>query len=397
MPVYSHSQLSTYEQCPLKYKLSYRDRIKRESESVEAFLGNMVHDTLRKCYDDICFTRLNTLDQLLSCYENFWEQRWHDGVAIARADLTRDHFRTLGRRMIETYYRRYAPFDSDVTLGTEVRLSFSLDGDDRYRFSGYIDRLSCTPDGCHRIHDYKTSSHLPSQQEIDSDRQLGLYLIGVRKMWPDVRDIRLIWHYLAFDRELESTRSPEAIEALLEDTARLVDEIEACKSFEPRESALCGWCEFPDLCPMRKHFVTVAELPANDYLGEPGVALVNRFAELKEDSARLDAEIAQVREALINYAVRENVQIIRGSSRKVRVKIEKKLKFPGKNDEGREELDGIVKEAGKWMEVSLLDTSSLVKAVDAGRWERSLLNQVLQYGRLEEASTVSLSRLKEEN
>jgi hypothetical protein len=52
MPVYSHSQLGTYEECPLKYKLCYRDGIKWYTEGVEAFLGSMVHEALKKCYDD---------------------------------------------------------------------------------------------------------------------------------------------------------------------------------------------------------------------------------------------------------------------------------------------------------------------------------------------------------
>ena len=66
MPFYSHSQLSTYEECPLKYRLNYRDRIKRDVEGVEAFLGTMVHETLKKCYDDVRLTKLNSLPDLLS-------------------------------------------------------------------------------------------------------------------------------------------------------------------------------------------------------------------------------------------------------------------------------------------------------------------------------------------
>jgi len=62
MTIYSHSQLSTYEQCPLKYRLRYRDKIKRDTEGVEAFLGTMVHETLKKCYDDVRYTKMNTLD-----------------------------------------------------------------------------------------------------------------------------------------------------------------------------------------------------------------------------------------------------------------------------------------------------------------------------------------------
>jgi hypothetical protein len=42
MPIYSHSQLSTYEGCPLKYKLRYRDKIKREQEGIEAFTGSIM-------------------------------------------------------------------------------------------------------------------------------------------------------------------------------------------------------------------------------------------------------------------------------------------------------------------------------------------------------------------
>jgi len=54
-----------YEECPLKYKLCYRDKIKRDTEGVEGFLGLRVHDTLKKCYDDLKVTKLNSLDDLI--------------------------------------------------------------------------------------------------------------------------------------------------------------------------------------------------------------------------------------------------------------------------------------------------------------------------------------------
>ncbi|MDP2919157.1 MAG: PD-(D/E)XK nuclease family protein, partial [Dehalococcoidia bacterium] len=66
MPTYSHSKLSAYENCPFGYKLAYIDKIKRETEGIEAFLGNQVHNTLQKCYDDLRRTKLNTLDELLA-------------------------------------------------------------------------------------------------------------------------------------------------------------------------------------------------------------------------------------------------------------------------------------------------------------------------------------------
>jgi len=80
MPIYSHSQLSTYEECPLKYKLCYRDKIKRDVESVEAFLGSIVHEALKKCYGHVRLAKLATLDELLASYDNLWRQNWHDGI-----------------------------------------------------------------------------------------------------------------------------------------------------------------------------------------------------------------------------------------------------------------------------------------------------------------------------
>lgn len=396
MPIYSHSQLSTYEQCPLKYKLNYRDKIKRDIEGVEAFLGSRVHDTLKKCYDDARLTKANSLNDLFSYYDNIWQKNWHDSIVITKKDLTQEHYQALGKKMIETYYQRYTPFDSDMTIQTEMRLNFTLDDENKYRLTGYIDRLSCTTNGIYQIHDYKTSAHLPSQEDADNDRQLGLYQIGVRKKWPDINNIKLIWHYVAFDRELISSRSDEAISKLVLETTRLIDEIDSATDFPPKESGLCDWCEYPDLCPMRKHFYTVEALPMNEYLSEPGVVLVNKYAELKEKASEIEEELGKVKEAIFDYARREQVEMIKGSDRKVRVKFDEKLKFPGKNEAERQELEETIKSSGKWMEVSQLDTTVITRIVESGLWDKELIDEVMKYGRIEETSSVYLSKLKDD-
>ena len=394
--IYSHSQLSTYEQCPLKYKLCYRDKIKRDVEGVEAFLGSTVHEALKKCYDHVRLARLATLEELLDSYDNLWQQNWHDEIIITRKDVTADDYRALGRKMIETYYRRHAPFNQDITIGTEMRIRFSLDDGGRYQFQGIIDRLARTQSGIYYIHDYKTSAYLPSQEDIDNDRQLAFYQIGVQKRWPGVQEVQLIWHYLAFDCRLVSQRSQEKIAGLVGETIRLIDELEATEEFLPKESDYCEWCEYPDLCPMRKHLYIVEALPTNEYLSEPGVVLVNRYAELKEKAGDIDEEIGKVKEALIDYARQEEVTVIRGSCHKVRVRFDEKLGFPRKGEPGRENLDDTIIQAGKWPEVSQLDTTALLRIVEKGLWDKELLDQVMKYGRIEETSAVYLSKLSEE-
>jgi len=395
MALYSHSQLSTYEDCPFKYKLRYRDNINRDIEGVEGFLGSRVHETLKKCYDDLRLTRVNSLSDLLAYYNKIWQENWNDSIIIVKQDLTVENYRALGEKLIETYYNRYAPFDQDITIGTELGLNFPLD-DGKYRMRGYIDRLSRTPDGIYEIHDYKTSAHLPGQQDIDNDRQLGLYHIGVQKKWPDIENIRLIWHYVAFDEELVSYRTSEAISNLIQSTRDLIDEIETAQDFPPRESALCDWCEYPDLCPMRKHLYTVEALPVNEYLKEPGVTLVNKYAALKDESKRIDEEIQKVREAILEYARKEGVEVIKGSDRKARVKFEEKLKFPRKSDAERQELDNTIIEAGKWAEVSQLDATALTDAIESGLWSKDLIDKVMKYGRIETTDSLRISKLTDE-
>jgi len=385
-----------YQECPLKYKLHYRDKIKRDTEGIEGFLGTMVHEALKKFYDDIRLTRIGTLDELLARFDKLWQQNWHDSILITKQDLTAEHYQALGKKLLTTYYERYAPFDSDTTIGTEMRITFSLDDSDRYKLTGLVDRFSWTEGGVYQIHDYKTSAHLPSQEDVDNDRQLALYHIGVQRRWPDIKDLRLIWHYMAFDRELVSSRSEDEISRLVAETIKLIDEIESAEDFPPRESGLCQWCEYPDLCPLKKHAFKVEALPVNEYLNEPGVVLVNKYAELKEKASAIDEELARVREAILAYALSEQVGMIRGSDRQARIKFDEKLKFPGKSEAGRQQLDSTLMEAGKWLEVSQLDTVSLVRVIENCLWDKELIDEVMKYGRIEEVTSIHLSKLKDE-
>jgi hypothetical protein len=47
------------------------------------------------------------------------------------------------------------------------------------------------------------------------------------------------------------------------------------------------------------------------------------------------------------------------------------------------------------MEVSQLDTTALGGVIEDGLWDKSLIEQVLEFTRVEETSSVYLSKLKE--
>lgn len=84
MPTYSNSRLSTYQNCPQKYKFKYIDHIKlpEEEEGVEAFLGLRVHETLERLHRELLLTKLNSLDDSLEYYNSQWEKNWHENVVV---------------------------------------------------------------------------------------------------------------------------------------------------------------------------------------------------------------------------------------------------------------------------------------------------------------------------
>ena len=71
MATYSHSRISTFEQCSLKYKYRYIDKVETEIvRTIETFMGDLVHQTLEKLYKDLKFQKVNTVDELVDFYNN---------------------------------------------------------------------------------------------------------------------------------------------------------------------------------------------------------------------------------------------------------------------------------------------------------------------------------------
>ena len=399
MPTYSHSQLSTYETCPHQYKLSYIDKIKVETEGIEAFMGSRVHDALEKLYRDLKVTKLNSLEEIIDYYHQSWEKDWNEMVQIIRKGYSAEDYRRLGEKCITDYYKRYYPFDQGKTLGLEENIYFPLDQEKGYSIRGFIDRLALLDHSILEIHDYKTSGRLPTQENVNSDRQLAFYQMGVVGKWKDIQEIRLIWHYLAFDTEIRSSRTPEKLHRLRRETLELIQKIETDRQFLPKEGPLCNWCNYQGFCPKRKHLIIVESIPLNEYLNEEGVTLVNKYVELKEKKRLLDEEVdfelAKIEEALYVYAQREELEAIFGSDHVAKIKIETKEKYPLKGDPSRKVLDEMIKKAGKWMEVSDLNPWMLARVIGRGGWDPSLVKKVKGFSAVEENRSLTVSKLKE--
>ncbi|NIM57370.1 MAG: hypothetical protein GTO16_00290 [Candidatus Aminicenantes bacterium] len=250
MPVFSHSRILSYETCPLRYKYAYIDEIIHEGETAETYLGSRVHEALEKLYRNLEYGKLMSKKELLGFFNREWKKNWTDSIIIVREELAREDYRKMGEKYLEDYYKRYKPFKEGKVVDLEITDFLPLDKKGEYNFFIRIDRLMDTGEGLYEIHDYKTNTELPAQESLDEDRQLAMYSVWVRKEFEDCKDVRLVWHFLAFDKEMDSYRTEEQLGALRNEVLAKIKAIDAAKKFPANASKLCIWCLYKGICPV---------------------------------------------------------------------------------------------------------------------------------------------------
>ena len=308
--MYSYSRLSSYDSCPLQYKFRYIDRLQRPVEGIEAFLGNRVHEVLRRIHADAAMEKELSEAEALEMFERRWDRLYHPTIRIVRREYGPEHYREVGRRCLSDYYRRYAPFRDGRTLGCEVKILVDLGPAPVHRIIGYIDRLVQRADGVYEIHDYKTGGSLPDRRELDADEQLALYQVGLQQRFADAERVELVWHYLVHDLELRSLRDRPVLEQLAQRTVARIEKLEALDpagDFPPRESPLCAWCDYRDLCPLWKDQVQLERLREQGLECAAGPELVEKYARLLAEERELAERRGDLEAALGRLMEREGV------------------------------------------------------------------------------------------
>ena len=248
MSVFSHSRITSFENCPLQFRYRYIDRIKRDIQGVEALVGKAVHEVLENLYTDLPRARESSAADYTAVFNRIWERDFTPKVRIVRENMTPEDYREIGVRCVEKFFNRQYPFREGKVMGCEMKVEFALDEEGQHRMLGYIDRVDRLDSGVIEIHDYKTG-RLPRGGSLRSDRQLTLYEIALRARWPWVSEVRHVWHYLAHDRKFTETRTPDDLRRARVMTIRKIKGIEATTHFPARRSPLCSWCDYKDICP----------------------------------------------------------------------------------------------------------------------------------------------------
>lgn len=270
--IYSHSRLSTFEQCSLKYKFKYIDKIKPLIEkTIEAHLGSSVHSALEWLYNSLKenSSRIPSIDELLEKYIEEWEKNFSKDILVVKNNMSYSDYFNKGIQFLVNYFTMHHPF-RDGTIECEKQIFIELD--ENTKIQGFIDRLVHNIEkGHYEIHDYKTANQLPTQEKMDEDRQLALYSIAIKELFGKDKEVILVWHYLAHNQKIISKRSNLQLENLKKETLELIKRIESTNKFPPNPSALCGWCEYKQICPVW-----------NKRISEEDLTKIERQSDLKD-------------------------------------------------------------------------------------------------------------------
>jgi putative RecB family exonuclease len=339
----SYSGLEAYKNCPLKYRFQAIDKI-REPKSKEQIFGTIVHSVLRYIHTPAPVQP--SLDAALNQFSQAW-----NGDAYTDETEERTAF-SQGVKIISDYYAKNNPADfTIVDLESRFALEIGDDVSGKHVIAGIIDRIDTTQDGFEII-DYKTARKMPSQEKVDNDLQLSIYLRAFLDRYPKETEhldrITVSLYYLRHGVKLSSTRTKEQLADLDRQFLETIQNIEAGK-FDPILSPLCDYCGFQRLCPFWKHKFQ-EEKAVED---EEAQTSIEEILALRDKMKTDKTRFAALQETLLRYMEGKQVDRVFGASGIVG----KSLRRTWKYDE--DVLREVLVPLDKWDEIRKIDGIAL--------------------------------------
>ncbi len=260
LPAYeSHSSISTYRGCPLRYGFRYVERRPGEVSPGQFAFGNAVH----KAFEAFGRARISAragavVEPRRKVLQAAFDRKITTcGLSPGEIDEARRRFVAVLERFLDREAASATePVGVELGFGVDVALPAApADGVGTIRFVGYVDRVDRAPDGSTVIVDYKTGRPR-SQSDVDADPQLTAYAFGcargglrdpaTEEVLPPASRLGL---YFAEPGELAwTTRSEEQLAAFETGLVETVGRIHA-REFEASPSRWgCRWCEFRGAC-----------------------------------------------------------------------------------------------------------------------------------------------------
>lgn len=250
MRLLSYTQISTYQQCPLRYRLQYVEGLQETPKPYFAF-GHSLHAAVEWFYQAPLVPP--TREELLAYLDTVWES---EGYASPQEE---ERHRAEARAILSRFWFIHAA-DYRPATATEHPFELDLGG---IGLRGVIDRVDQDHQaGCLDILDYKSGRYQWTPHELEDHLQLTLYQVAAERVFQQpVR--RLTLYHLRSNLPFSSQARSQAVLRKAEELVHEVAEQIEAGRFDPTPSRFCP-CDFVQYCPVFRGTrpIPVAVVPA---------------------------------------------------------------------------------------------------------------------------------------
>ena len=256
---FSHSQLSSYAECPLRYAFEKVYRIPVADTRGYFEFGGAIHaafETYARARRAAVAAGLPPpgYEALRQSFEDVWRPRNYADAQAA------DHYRRRAEPALRRFYEREVASLAEA-VGFEVGFTLELDDAETgtpVRFYGVIDRIDRHPDGTIEITDYKTGRP-KSQAQVDRDSQLSAYALALALgAVPDPVSgerlpaaSKLTLYFTETDQAISTTRTPEQLAEFRLGVLESARRIRGGDFTATPDQWRCGNCDYRLICPSR--------------------------------------------------------------------------------------------------------------------------------------------------
>ena len=237
---HSYSRLSTFAECPLKYKLRYIDKVPApRSRPLE--VGGLIHDAAA-AYAQECINQSKThlYDEADAILGKVFEgsvihPAWEKDVRAAYRQFVQQHEIPL-----EDIYGVEEKFSLNRNLKPCPWMAKDV------YFRGVIDLLQVRGDYA-KITDYKSGYMISSADEF----QLRVYAWGIKKLLPQIKQVEISLDFIRHDWQTHSIIDAEKdLGDTEKEILRRCGQIDREEKFEPKMNEYCEYCTYHTQCPL---------------------------------------------------------------------------------------------------------------------------------------------------
>lgn len=270
LPRFSYSRLSTFIQCPMKYKLKYIEGNYEQADAIHLDMGNILHKSLEIKYRKMIEGEAIDYNILKGIIENgIAEETEKDkgnfllGVKQIKEKFGNEIFLEVNEKSGLSYndkmsiFYEYLENDNleDDWKPYAVEQSFEFEFDNRVIFTGFIDRIDVNSNGEYRVVDYKSSNKVFSDKDLVTPLQMVIYALACEEL---LGKVPIQFQYdMVLLGEKQQACTKGYYDRGAKKIKKVLDEVEWCQvtgDYVPKPTPLCYYCEFSESNPNAQWF-----------------------------------------------------------------------------------------------------------------------------------------------